>query len=107
MWAGLCCVSKVEWVVEVSCVACVQAIVQHFETAIDHNKEGIVMKLSNAPYGLNERADAWVKLKPDYVEGVSETLDVVIVGGYLGEGTVRSVMMKVLLGDLFSCCGID
>jgi ATP-dependent DNA ligase len=47
------------------------------------------MKLCNAPYGLNDRTEAWVKLKPDYMEGVSETLDVVIVGGYLGQGTVR------------------
>lgn len=51
-------------------------------------REGVVMKLSNAVYGLNERADAWVKLKPDYIEGVNDTLDVVIVGGYLGQGTV-------------------
>lgn len=52
-------------------------------------REGVVMKLCNAPYGLNDRTEAWVKLKPDYMEGVSETLDVVIVGGYLGQGTVR------------------
>jgi DNA ligase 4 len=53
-----------------------------------HRREGVVMKLCNAPYGLNDRTEAWVKLKPDYMEGVSETLDVVIVGGYLGQGTV-------------------
>lgn len=48
------------------------------------------MKLCGAPYGLNERGDSWVKLKPDYMEGVTDTLDVVIVGGYLGDGSVRS-----------------
>lgn len=50
------------------------------------------MKLASAPYGLNERSEGWVKLKPDYIEGVNDTLDVVIVGGYLGQGTVRAAV---------------
>ena len=66
----------------------VKVIVKQFERAIDESHEGLVMKLANAPYGLNERTETWVKLKPDYIEGVSDTLDVVIVGGYLGQGTV-------------------
>ena len=32
------------------------------------------------------RSDEWLKLKPDYVEGNAQTLDVVIVGGFHGTG---------------------
>ena len=65
-----------------------------------------MLKLAHAPYGLNERAEAWVKLKPDYIEGVNDTLDVVIVGGYLGKGTVR-LAESVAVPDAFLnfyCC---
>ena len=30
------------------------------------------------------------KLKPEYAEGASETLDVIVLGGYFGSGTRRS-----------------
>ena len=52
------------------------------------------MKLHNSLYGCNERTDAWVKLKPEYLEGISDSLDVVIVGGYYGEGEVSTLTAR-------------
>lgn len=34
----------------------------------------------------NERNIKWMKLKADYIEGLIDTLDVIIMGGYYGEG---------------------
>jgi hypothetical protein len=66
--------------------------------------EGMVMKLCNSLYVCNDRTDAWVKLKPEYMEGVSETLDVVIVGGYLGEGSVGLVVQRVCVSVMCVAC---
>jgi DNA ligase-4 len=49
------------------------------------------MKLHNSMYVCADRTESWVKLKPEYMDGVSDTLDVVIIGGYYGEGEVRVV----------------
>ena len=32
----------------------------------------------------------WIKLKPDYVDALGTTMDVIIMGGYYGEGQRRS-----------------
>ena len=40
----------------------------------------------------------WVKIKPEYVDSLSEQLDVLIVGGYFGEGVSQLIF-------LWHCCG--
>ena len=32
----------------------------------------------------------WAKLKPDYIEGMADNLDLIILGGYYGKGTRRA-----------------
>ena len=42
-------------------------------------------KALNSPYVPGSRDNDWQKLKPNYVDEMGETLDLLIVAGYYGE----------------------
>eukprot|EP01018_Ginkgo_biloba_P027056 Gb_13001 [translate_table: standard] len=58
------------------------------EEAISSSCEGIMVKTldDNSEYAPSKRSDAWLKLKRDYVEGLHETLDLVPIGAWYGNG---------------------
>ncbi|MGC8571678.1 MAG: ATP-dependent DNA ligase [Candidatus Micrarchaeia archaeon] len=60
-----------------------------FEESISNGLEGIVAKDLNAPYIAGARKFAWIKMKRSYKGELSDTVDLVIVGYYLGRG-IRS-----------------
>ncbi|KAH9975651.1 ATP dependent DNA ligase domain-containing protein [Russula compacta] len=48
--------------------------------------EGLVMKHPDAGYILNGRNKDWIKVKPEYMDNMGETVDALIVGGNYGSG---------------------
>ncbi|XP_020554748.1 DNA ligase 6 isoform X2 [Sesamum indicum] len=56
--------------------------------AIRSSCEGIMVKSLdvNAGYTPSKRSDAWLKVKRDYVEGLSDSLDLVPIGAWHGNG---------------------
>lgn len=61
--------------------------------------EGIVVKRLDAPYRFNGHSPHdWIKLKSDHVEGMHETLDLIIMGGYFADSNRRAGISHFLLG---------
>ncbi len=60
---------------------------EFFESSIEGGLEGIVAKDLAAPYTLGARKFSWIKLKRSYRGELTDTLDLAIVGYYLGRGS--------------------
>lgn len=57
-----------------------------FNQSVDNNEEGVIIKDPQSTYRPNERSkDSWIKLKSEYFEELSDTLDLIIIGGFFGE----------------------
>jgi DNA ligase-4 len=56
---------------------------------LERNEEGVMLKDPNSIYVPKERAINWLKLKGDYVDGMTDTMDVIIIGGYFGDLSFR------------------
>eukprot|EP00916_Digyalum_oweni_P009279 GHVL01015670.1.p1 GENE.GHVL01015670.1~~GHVL01015670.1.p1 ORF type:complete len:742 (-),score=161.60 GHVL01015670.1:259-2484(-) len=60
------------------------------DEATERREEGLMLKDPNSLYFLAERKKGWYKLKPEYGE-LSESLDLLVIGAYLGDGSRRRV----------------
>ncbi|XP_027153946.1 DNA ligase 6 [Coffea eugenioides] len=58
------------------------------DNAIHSSCEGVMVKSLDvdAGYTPSKRSDAWLKVKRDYVEGLSDSLDLVPIGAWHGNG---------------------
>ncbi|KAG0257957.1 DNA ligase (ATP) [Mortierella polycephala] len=64
-----------------------QDIINAIDVAVMGRQEGIIVKNPKSKYVPNGRGQEWIKIKPEYMDGVFDSLDVLIVGGYYGSGS--------------------
>ncbi|XP_020522813.1 DNA ligase 6, partial [Amborella trichopoda] len=71
-----------------SSLATVVKMNSFLEDAFNSSCEGIIVKSLDvdAEYAASKRTDTWLKVKRDYVEGLNDTLDLVPIGAWHGNG---------------------
>eukprot|EP01062_Namystynia_karyoxenos_P058924 TRINITY_DN5036_c1_g1_i7.p1 TRINITY_DN5036_c1_g1~~TRINITY_DN5036_c1_g1_i7.p1 ORF type:complete len:1159 (+),score=375.54 TRINITY_DN5036_c1_g1_i7:75-3551(+) len=70
----------------------------HLRYAIVEGLEGLVVKDVRSCYEPNARH--WIKVKRDYLSGMADTADLVVLGGYFGSGSKGGIMSTFLMGCL-------
>ncbi|XP_064401547.1 DNA ligase 4-like isoform X2 [Halichondria panicea] len=74
-------------------------VVAALNNAIDNREEGIIVKLPSSTYKPDKRkGSGWLKIKPEYVDSLSDQLDVIIIGGYFGKGSRGKMISHFLCG---------
>uniref|UniRef100_A0A8C5K712 DNA ligase n=1 Tax=Jaculus jaculus TaxID=51337 RepID=A0A8C5K712_JACJA len=71
-------------------------VVDALNEAIDKREEGIMIKHPLSIYKPDKRGEGWLKIKPEYVNGLMDELDILIVGGYWGKGARGGMMSHFL-----------
>ncbi len=57
-----------------------------FQRAVADGAEGVMCKALDAPYKAGNRGFDWIKFKTDYTEELVDTMDLVVVGAFVGRG---------------------
>ena len=73
-----------------------------FESSVENGLEGIVAKDLQAEYIAGARKFSWIKLKRSYRGELSDTLDLVIVGYFLGRGARAELKFGGLLCAVYN-----
>ncbi|CAD25151.1 DNA LIGASE [Encephalitozoon cuniculi GB-M1] len=71
-----------------------------FNKSVENNFEGMMIKTlgSDATYLPSQRSNKWIKIKKDYLESMSDSLDLVVMGAYYGKGRRAGFYGGFLLG---------
>ncbi|KAF5351528.1 hypothetical protein D9758_007230 [Tetrapyrgos nigripes] len=60
---------------------------EKMDEIMENRGEGLVVKHPKSTYVLNGRNKDWIKVKPEYMDNMGETVDVLVVAGNYGSGT--------------------
>ena len=63
-----------------------EKVEEFFQRMLKEGYEGIMMKSLQGEYQAGTRGWNWIKWKKDYVQEMSDTLDLVVVGAFYGKG---------------------
>ncbi|KAF5391043.1 hypothetical protein D9757_003979 [Collybiopsis confluens] len=83
-----------------------QEILRRLEEVLDAKGEGLVIKHPSSKYVLNDRNLDWVKIKPEHIDGMAESLDLLVVAGNYGRGK-RGGKVSTLLCALKDDLGLN
>ncbi|KAJ7623294.1 DNA ligase 4 [Roridomyces roridus] len=64
-----------------------QDVRDRMDEVMEARGEGLVIKHPKAQYVLNGRNLDWIKVKPEYMDNMGETVDVLVVAGNYGSGS--------------------
>lgn len=74
-------------------------LVAALNDAIDNREEGLLVKIPSSIYQPDKRkGSGWLKIKPEYLDSLSDKLDLIILGGYYGTGRRGGMVSHFLLG---------
>jgi len=63
----------------------------------DARCEGLMLKSLNSTYEAGKRGDVWRKVKKDYLEGIADSLDLIPIGGWYGNGRKNKWFSPILM----------
>jgi DNA ligase-1 len=74
-----------------------QIIRNSLQRAWDGRCEGLMLKSLSSKYEPDSRSDHWLKLKRDYCEDIQDSLDLVPIGAWFGNGRKAGWYSPILL----------